>query len=120
MALLAFAVPILPGKTTQWKHFAEELNGPRFREWEESRRRLGVHERVFLQTTPQGDMALVTVEGDNPEAALQSFGKGNDEFTRWFVQQVKECHGFDLSQGIPGQMPEFCCDSQKQMKKRTV
>lgn len=120
MALMAIAVPILPGKTGQWRRFIEELNGPRRSEFEASRRRLGVHERAFFQSTPQGDLVIVTVEGADPEGAFRQFGTGTDEFTRWFVQQVKEIHGMDLSQPAQWPMPELGLDSERRIQKRAA
>ena len=110
MALFAIAVPILPGKTDQWHHFIEELRGPRYREYAASRRRLDVRERAFLQSTPHGDVVVVTLEGENPTRAFRSFGDSDDPFTHWFVQQVQEIHGFDLRQPPPA-MPEMAIDS---------
>jgi hypothetical protein len=66
MALLAIALPILPGQTPEWRQFVKELAGPRKREFEESRRRHGVHERTFFQPTPMGDLVIATLEGDDP------------------------------------------------------
>ncbi|MHB1416257.1 MAG: hypothetical protein ACYC1C_13495 [Chloroflexota bacterium] len=112
MSLLAMATPILPGKTEEWRRFAEELRGSRYREYAASRRRLGVRERVFFQSTPNGDMAIVTLEGDDPVRAFQQLGVGNDDFTRWFVQRVKEIHGLDLTQPLAVPLPELLVDTQ--------
>lgn len=98
MGFTAFAAPILPGKTEQLKRFTEELNGPRNQEYVESRKRAGVLERTFLQQTPQGDFALVTLEGNDPLKSFEEFAKSQDPFARWFNQQVKEIHGIDLAQ----------------------
>lgn len=111
MALFAMAAPILPGKLDQWRQFIQELRGPRLADYQASRQRLGVRERAFLQSTPAGDLAIVTLEGDDPAAALAGFGAGQDEFSRWFIQQVKEIHGFDLTQSLPGPLPELVVDS---------
>lgn len=100
------AVPILPGKTEQWVRFTDEINGARRAEFEASRRRLGVRERVFLQSTPRGDVTVVVWEGNDPSGAFSRLGSGTDEFTRWFVQQVKEIHGMDLTK--PGEWPMPC------------
>jgi hypothetical protein len=120
MALTAMAVPIMPGKTDQWRRFVGELNGPRHNEYEASRRRLGVHERAFFQSTPQGDVVIVTLEGTDPADAFRRLGSGTDDFTRWFVAQVKEIHGIDLSQPMPGPMPELAVDSERRAQTKAA
>ena len=112
MALFAMAVPILPGKTEQWLQLARELQGARRSDFVVARNRLGVRERTFLQRSPQGDLVIVTLEGDDPAGALAHMGEGTDEFTRWFVQQVKEIHGMDLTLPPSGPLPEQITDSQ--------
>ncbi|HEY3369328.1 MAG TPA: hypothetical protein VGK10_00690 [Prolixibacteraceae bacterium] len=109
--LIAMAVPILPGQTDHWHRFLDTLKGDRLNEFKANREKLGVRERVFFQQTPQGDMAIVTLEGNDPEAAFKRFAEGNDAFTRWFVDEVKAIHGFDLSSPPQGAMPELYVDS---------
>lgn len=112
MALLAMAIPILPGKTDQWRQFIEQVRGARKAEFDASREKMGVHERTFFQQTPHGDLVIVTLEGDDPARAFASFGAGTDPFTEWFVAQVKAVHGFDLRQPPPGPLPELVVDSR--------
>ena len=111
MAMLAIAIPILPGKTDAWRLFIDELTGARKEEFDASRRRLGVRERTFLQETPMGDMVLVTLEGDDPAGAFAAFGQGSDEFTTWFKQQAQDVHGIDLAAPPPGPLPELIADT---------
>ncbi|HEX2988449.1 MAG TPA: hypothetical protein VHS06_09790 [Chloroflexota bacterium] len=85
-----------------------------------SRRRLGVREQAFLQTGPQGDMVVVILEGTDPASAFRQFGAGNDDFTRWFVQQVKEIHGMDLSQPSQLPMPQLGVDSDMQVRRKAA
>jgi hypothetical protein len=113
MALLAMAIPIPPGKTEQWKKFIGELKGPRFEAFKASRHKLGVQERTFLQHTPMGDFVIATLEGADPAGAFARFGEGTDDFTKWFVKQVHEIHGFDLTAPPPGPLPELAIDSGK-------
>ena len=82
MALMAIALPILPGKTPQWRKFIEELNGPRHQEFADSRRQAGVHERTFLQQTPMGDLVIVTLEGDDPGRSFGQLMTGTDAFSQ--------------------------------------
>lgn len=110
--LFAIAIPVLKGKTEQWKKFNDELNGRYKKEFEASRKDLGVQERTFLQSTSDmGDLVLVTLEGANPEAAFQKFGQGTDEFSKWFNAQVKELHGIDLSQKVDFAMPKLMTET---------
>jgi len=99
-----FAVPIAPGKTETWKNYVKEMTGSRNEDYKKSRKRAGIRtEQVFLQRTPQGDMCVVRLEGDNPIKSLETMIKSNDPFDKWFRDKVLiEAHGLDLS----GPMPE--------------
>jgi hypothetical protein len=62
-------------------------------EYEASRRRLGIREeRVWFQTLPQGDMAVVYWEGDDPRAALQEFASSTDPFDEWLIERGREVY----------------------------
>jgi steroid delta-isomerase-like uncharacterized protein len=111
MTRLALAVPILPGKQEAWRHFRDQLAGPRFPEFVESRRRLRIREVSFHQQTPDGEFLIITWEGEFVAWALLNMGAGEDDFTNWFVDQVRELHGFDLRQPPPGELPEEVVDS---------
>ena len=110
--LFAMTFPILPGKTQEWEKFTAELNNGKSHDFVESRKKLGVHERTFLQKTQHGDMVIVTLEGENPETAFQNFAKGDDEFTKWFIRNVKEVHGVDLGNPPKGPLPKLIIDSK--------
>ena len=97
MALNAVVFPILPGKTAEWHAFIAEINGPRRAEFVESRISIGARERTFLQSTPMGDLVIVTLEGDDPGRSFGQFVSSKDAFTLWFLDRVKAIHGVDLS-----------------------
>ena len=109
--LIAMAVPILPGKTEAWKKWMHTCMNEKSKEFSESRQSLGVRERTYLQQTPMGDFAIVTFEGEKPEAFLEKFAKGTDAFTQFFIDGVKETSGMDLRQPMPGALPELFVDS---------
>ena len=112
MALFAIAIPVLPGKTEGLRAFTKELMSTHHEEFKKSRQDMKVHERTFFQSTPMGDIVIVTLEGNNPQEAMVKFGMATDDFTNWFVAQVKELHGVDLRQPLPGSMPELIADSE--------
>jgi hypothetical protein len=53
------------------------------------------------QQTPDGTVAVVYVEADDPEAALSQFGSSDEPLNRYFRDQMKEVHGIDISQMTP-------------------
>ncbi len=115
MAAIALAFPILPGKLDAWKRFVQEMAGPRRSEHEASRRRMGVSvERVWHQTTPQGDLAIVYEEADDLAQGLPRLAASQEPFDVWFKQQVLEIHGVDFNQPLPGPLPELVFDWARQ------
>jgi hypothetical protein len=108
---MAVAFPILPGKTPEWRTWMEELNGPRRAEFAASRHRAGIHERTFLQTTPMGDLVIVTLEGDDPGQAFGKMMGATDAFTTWFIGRAKEIHGIDPSAVTSGPPSELVVDT---------
>ena len=55
MAMLAMAIPILPGKKDLWKmEVLEKMIKLNKAETDSIREEAGVHERTFLQETPNG------------------------------------------------------------------
>lgn len=106
------AAPILPGKEGQWRQFMSEIQGPRYDEFKASRERVGVHERSYLEHTPQGDIVIITLDGDDPLSSFQKMASDQSPFMNWFIQQVKEIHGFDMRAALPGGPPEMVMDSR--------
>jgi hypothetical protein len=105
------AFPILPEKAEQWKHFSQEMAGPRRSEFAASHKRVGeTREVAYLQHTPQGDMAVLYIEAQDVQRALEGLGMSQEPFDVWLREQVKEIHGVDLSQPLPGPLPEAIVD----------
>ena len=110
MAAFAAIFPILPGQTEAYKQFGQEL--ARRSGYEDSRRRLGIHvERSFLQSTPQGDLSLITFEADDISRVFQGLATSQEPFDRWFRERVLEIHGVDVTQPPPGPAPQVIFDS---------
>jgi uncharacterized protein DUF6176 len=113
MPMTAVAFPILPGKTAEWRSWMKELNGARYEEFKDSRQRAGVHERTFLQSTPMGDLVIVTLEGEDPGQAFAKMVSADDAFTKWFLDRAKAVHGVDMT--VPPTAPpsELVADSDR-------
>ena len=60
-----FALPILPRKTEAARAFLHEMDGPRKQELAACSQGAGLAREVWaIQQTPQGDLVIVTLEGD--------------------------------------------------------
>jgi hypothetical protein len=107
MAHLALALPCLPGGADQLRRLAEECRGPRRAEFEAFHRRVGLTaERWFLEQTAQGELLVMTLEGD-PLGAIQKLAASDEPFDQWFKEQVRAVHGVDFSKPLPTPPPEL-------------
>ncbi|RPI19522.1 MAG: hypothetical protein EHM58_01560 [Ignavibacteriae bacterium] len=117
--LIAICIPIVKGKEAEFRKFTEDLNGRYYNDFAATRKRFNVRERAFHQVMPQAEYVIVTLEGDNPEDAILHMGEGNDDYTRWFVQKVKEIHNFDITRPDEIELPELIADSKTQPTEET-
>lgn len=110
MALFAVCMPIVPGKKDKWREMIDKLQeGPLREAMNASRERAGVHERTFLQSTPQGDLVIVTLEGDDPAAGFKNMLQ--DPAMKEFMAWASDVHGVDFSGPMPP-APELVYDSK--------
>jgi hypothetical protein len=100
---IAFAIPLLPDKTdTDRSAMLSCWHGDRRTAYEASRGRLGItREAVWIQSTPNGDVAVVHLEADDLQRAFTGMGASNHPFDRWFRAHCLEVHGLDLTAGFP-------------------
>jgi hypothetical protein len=108
VAVYCFTQLIQPGKREAAKAIFEEIRGTRRSEYEASRRPLGIREeKVWFQSLPQGEMAVVYWEGDDPRAALQEFASSDDPFDEWLRERGREVYHFEPSQTLQAEEKVF-------------
>jgi hypothetical protein len=104
---------VVSGDLPNWQEMANRFaTGPMKAALDASRKAAAVHERTFLQETPQGDLVIVTLEtldGGDPMAA---FGKmmadpTMAEFSAW----AADVHGIDPKSPPPA-VPRLVYDSK--------
>jgi hypothetical protein len=101
MAEIVFAVPVLPGKEELDRQTMDEMAGSRRDEYEAALKDAGItRQAIWHQQTPDGTLALVYIEADNPDA-VQRFTSSDAAISRWFVEQMQDVHGIDVSQPPP-------------------
>jgi len=101
VAVYCFTQLIQPSKREEAKAIFEEIRHSRRSEYESSRRRLGIRrEKVWFQSLPQGEMAVVYWEGDDPRAALLEFASSEDPFDEWLKERGREVYHFEPAQTL--------------------
>lgn len=101
MPAMAFASPVLRGREEEWRRFAQELEGSRRHEYESFRRRLGIRaERVWLERTRGGEIAIAYLEAAEPEMVVARLAASEEPFDMWFKEKLAEFHGCDPSRKV--------------------
>lgn len=96
-----FAVPIAPGQLEGWLRFTGSLTATRRSEYEESRRRIGYGERVFLEQSPNEDVVIPCVRGLAPERDTEDLSGSDHPFDQWFTAEISKYHAVDFAKGVP-------------------
>jgi hypothetical protein len=87
-----------------WRRFLQELSGPRFEEYAESRRRLGIFaESAWFAPKPTGGgIAIVWLEAEDSERALRELvaelAASGTSFDSWLRREMHELFGCDFAQ----------------------
>jgi hypothetical protein len=112
MAVYCFTQLIQSGKRDYAKAIFEKIRTSRREEYEASRKRLGIREeRVWFQSLPDAEMAVVYWEGDDPRAALQAFASSNDPFDEWLKERGREVYHFEPGQTLEEDEEVFASSS---------
>jgi hypothetical protein len=107
-----FTLPILPGKTGAARAFLQEVEGSRLQELAACGQSVGIDREVWaIQQTPQGDMYVAYITGEDIAHAFKEFAASQTEFDRWFKQRLQETTGADLNTPPPGPISEILADT---------
>jgi hypothetical protein len=108
---IAFALPVLPGKTEPFRNAHARFAVDRRPEFEASRQRLGVLvERGFLQHTPMGDLAIVVLEVSDPARMLSGMASSPAPLDADFRAYLRDVFGIDAGRPPEGPPSELVFD----------
>ena len=97
MANYCFVAPILPGgeeKMNTWIKNRITNNKDHDRVMEGA----GIsREQVWIQKTPMGDFAVVSMEVKDPQRSMEILGRSTDPWAVQYRDFLMQAHGFDLS-----------------------
>jgi hypothetical protein len=104
MTVFSGAFPILSGKEQAGRDFAAACMGERRKGFEALQATSRVTRETWaLQETPMGSFMLVWFEAPDIEKVFTDLATAGNEFTTWFLGQVKDVTGVDL--GSPPESP---------------
>jgi hypothetical protein len=103
MPSIGFVAPLLPGKTEVDRSAVISCwRGERRDAYQASRRRLGItREAIFIQPTPNGDVAVVYWEAADLDVAFKGMATSDDPFDRWYRDHIRDVHGMNVEDGFP-------------------
>ena len=101
MANYCFVSPVLPGGLDAMKAWAKSgIKGNKAHD--AVFRQAGIsREQVWLQRTPMGDFAVVSMEIDDVPRAFALLASSKDPWAAQFRAFVQKAHGVDLSKPLP-------------------
>ena len=84
-----YVIPVPPGNTEPMKAAFAEMEGGREQQCVDNRHVMGItREFVSLQKTPQGDLLIAYLEGDDPDKAVERMTASGSEYARWIADTV--------------------------------
>ena len=94
-----FAWEISADQEEPWRRFLQELSGPRYKEYTESRRHLGIFaESVWLAPKRSGGgIAVVYLEAEDLERALRKLAASDFPFDSWYGTEMCKLFGCDFA-----------------------
>lgn len=99
MADVLIVLPVVTGKSEEWRRFAQQVQGSRLTEFTETIRDLGLESlSVWLADTRVGHIAVAHLTATRDPADMQDdLMKSQQPFSVWFKERVHVLHGVDLS-----------------------
>jgi hypothetical protein len=112
MYRFAQAFPVLPGKSDADAKAIADYFKAHPNEYLESRKAAGITlERAYLQVTPMGSFVVGYTESERDVASIMAaYADTSSALNKKFAELVKEIHGVDVTQPIPGPPPETIGD----------
>jgi hypothetical protein len=97
--ILLLAWEVQADQEEPWRRFLQELSGPRYEQYAQSRRSLGIlAESVwFAPKPPGGGVAIVYLEAEDPERALRELAASDAPFDTWYGTQMRKLFGHDFA-----------------------
>jgi hypothetical protein len=102
MASKIFLLPVPAGNTEALKAKFADMAGSREGQCVANRSVMGVtREYVALQQTPNGDVIVAYLEGDDPDKGMERMMASDSEYARWIASEVMPLMGTDTDHNLP-------------------
>lgn len=114
MPRVAFATPLYPGETQEYRQFIHELQVTRREEYVEARRNMGINKvMLWVQHTRRGDLLITYYDCEDIKRMVDGLANSQRPFDVWFREQVEKYHGVSL-EGPGGDPPKLILEVDTQ------
>lgn len=112
MADVLMVLPVVTGKSEEWRRFAQQLQGSRLIEFTDALRDLGMESlSMWLANTQVGHISVAHFTSTRDPVDMQDMlTTSKQPFDVWFKEYVRVLHGVDLSSMIGGLAAEHILD----------
>jgi hypothetical protein len=102
--LISYALPIVPGQEDRVRRLRDEM-GPHIEEFERLNKEATVTRFwSYLQETPMGNLAIYTMEVDDP-SRIRPLVDAGTPYDEWWLDFTRDVHGMNLRNITPEQRP---------------
>jgi Family of unknown function (DUF6176) len=99
MHAIATAIPLLPGKSEEWRRWIQELEGSCHAEYVAALRRWGIsHARFWISEGGGSEVVIAYFEMQDPDALTDVLETSQHPFDVWYRWKLQEFHGLDVRQ----------------------
>lgn len=112
MKRFSFCAPVVPGKEPVIREMTSLLKGDLRADFIRSRKAAGVAtERVFLQTTPKGQVIVLVWDTERPvKQVFAHYATSTDAFDKRFAGFLSDVHDIDITETSKEPQPECLID----------
>lgn len=114
--MIAMATPILPGKEEVFQEWMRKWKTDFNTEFLDKHNEFRIHERVFLQRTPQGEMTVVVIEGDDVNGYMKYLTSSSDHYCTLMAEMLKEVHGMEVKDFDLNAIPKLMFDTEPHLE----
>ena len=117
----ATVLPVHPEQMEKWRAWLDELLVSRENEYRNYLERFDLSiEKIYLLHRPEGPMAILYAEGEDPAGAVATFARSHHPFDAWMREEMLYLNGIDFIRRQTAPPPDLMLDWKAETKRAAV